>query len=69
MKILFSWVVPNAKYEESLVNFVKNILQNQEFLSEFLALEKKVSHFGKLNSLSQTVLKLTVPGVPDVYQV
>jgi (1->4)-alpha-D-glucan 1-alpha-D-glucosylmutase len=38
------------------------------FLEEFLPFQRKVARLGALNSLSQTLLKLTAPGVPDVYQ-
>src|SRR5205823_6318119 len=38
------------------------------FLANFLAVWRKVAHFGMFNSLSQTVLKLCSPGVPDIYQ-
>jgi (1->4)-alpha-D-glucan 1-alpha-D-glucosylmutase len=39
-----------------------------EFLKEFLPFQERVAWFGMFNSLSQTLLKLTVPGVPDIYQ-
>ena len=42
--------------------------RSSRFLTDFLALEKKVAYFGAINSLAQTLLKITSPGVPDFYQ-
>ena len=41
---------------------------NQEFLDDFLAFQRLVSHHGMINSLAQTLLKIASPGVPDTYQ-
>src|SRR5262249_49646108 len=38
------------------------------FLADFLPLARRVAYFGQFNSLAQVLLKLTCPGVPDVYQ-
>src|SRR5581483_3600678 len=38
------------------------------FLESFEPLRRKVAHFGVFNALSQTLLKLTSPGLPDIYQ-
>jgi (1->4)-alpha-D-glucan 1-alpha-D-glucosylmutase len=43
-------------------------LESQEFREDFVSFQKRISHFGMLNSISQTLIKLTVPGVPDTYQ-
>ncbi|MGH6612283.1 MAG: malto-oligosyltrehalose synthase, partial [Burkholderiaceae bacterium] len=66
-----SWLDPNADYEKALGEFVAALLENAErnaFLRDFGALAGIVAYFGRLNSLVQTVLKLTSPGVPDFYQ-
>lgn len=65
------WTRPNLMHEQALSKFVENILnprRNQAFLADFLALHESVSFFGMMNSLSQTLLKITCPGVPDFYQ-
>jgi len=49
--------------EQSLNPVPENV-----FLGDFLAFQREIAHYGILNSLSQTLLKLTVPGVPDIYQ-
>src|SRR5262249_1999857 len=63
-----SWARRNEAYESALTHFVSAILQSKEFLDAFSPFQRKISYFGMLNSLSQTLIKLTVPGVPDIYQ-
>ena len=66
-----SWTNANEEYEAAVARFVDWLLvpsENDLFLQEFLPFAAKVARLGALNSLSQTLLKLTVPGVPDVYQ-
>ncbi len=66
--MMCSWVTPNAQYENALNNFVEQVVKDPEFLNNFLPFQSEISFYGKLNSLSQTILKLTLPGVPDVYE-
>lgn len=63
-----SWARQNEEYESALADFVKAIIKSSEFRDDFLPFQGKVSHFGMLNSLAQTLLKMTAPGVPDIYQ-
>lgn len=66
-----SWANPNAAYENATVNFVRAILDRNSksaFLRQFPTFQSLISRIGMLNSLSQTLLKLTSPGVPDIYQ-
>ena len=70
-KVLTSWANQNADYEAAVSEFVSAVLLNSdsnEFLADFLPFLEKAAQFGALNSLCQTLLKLTVPGVPDIYQ-
>ncbi|GAC1431726.1 MAG: malto-oligosyltrehalose synthase [Terriglobales bacterium] len=65
------WANQNAEYEEALKEFIKAILAQEgsnEFLKDFVPFQQYVSGIGALNSLSQTLIKLTAPGVPDIYQ-
>src|SRR5258708_16151370 len=39
-----------------------------KFLPVFIPVAKEAARFGAVNSLTQTLLKLTSPGVPDIYQ-
>ncbi len=66
-----SWINQNAEYEDALVKFIQGLLQsphNKAFIEAFMPLQQKVAWFGMLNALSQTVLKFTSPGMPDIYQ-
>jgi (1->4)-alpha-D-glucan 1-alpha-D-glucosylmutase len=66
-----SWSNPNAAYEVALQRFVGTVLdatRTNPFLAEFHAFVESLQRLGVINSLSQLVLKLTVPGVPDIYQ-
>jgi (1->4)-alpha-D-glucan 1-alpha-D-glucosylmutase len=70
-KVNTSWINPNGKYEEALVSFVDALLtpaDGNRFLSDFLPFQQMISHYGMFNSLSQTLLKICAPGVPDFYQ-
>src|ERR1700682_1252260 len=65
------WTRPNLPHEEALTKFVASILdsnRNRVFLEDFKLFQEKIAFYGMLNSLSQTLLKITVPGVPDFYQ-
>jgi (1->4)-alpha-D-glucan 1-alpha-D-glucosylmutase len=66
-----SWINRNAEYEEAVSAFVNALINpgpKNRFLSDFIAFERRVKRLGIWNSLSQTLLKLTCPGVPDTYQ-
>ncbi|MCC6589686.1 MAG: malto-oligosyltrehalose synthase [Bryobacterales bacterium] len=67
-KLHSSWIRPNAAYEEAVDRFLDAILHSEDFLADFARFQTPVAEAGLLNSLSQTVLKLTAPGVPDTYQ-
>ncbi len=66
-----SWINPNDAYETACLHFVDRLLQIDRpnpFLDDFVAFQQRVARLGVLNSISQTVLALTAPGVPDIYQ-
>ena len=63
-----SWANQNEEYESATLAFVDVVLGSEEFRMDFLPFQRTVSHFGMINSLAQTLLKLTVPGVPGTYQ-
>jgi (1->4)-alpha-D-glucan 1-alpha-D-glucosylmutase len=67
-KVNSSWIEPNQLWDEAVRQFVGSILQRKPFLRSFEALADRVAKLGMVNALSQTVLKLTVPGAPDTYQ-
>ena len=66
-----SWINKNAEYETAVLSFVRALLNpdpNNRFLNDFLPFQRRVARIGMWNSLSQTLFKLTCPGVPDIYQ-
>lgn len=68
-KIHTAWLKPDTDYEETFVSFIDEILrEGSPFLNEFLPFQKKISWYGVFNSLSQLLIKMTSPGVPDFYQ-
>src|SRR5204862_1509360 len=70
-KVHTSWVNPDAEYDAVVQTFVARVLDEAasgEFLGDVRAFVRRVSHFGLFNSLAQTLLRITAPGVPDTYQ-
>jgi (1->4)-alpha-D-glucan 1-alpha-D-glucosylmutase len=69
-KVNTSWTEPNSDYENAVRQFIERTLDsgNRDFLEELERFARRVAFFGRFNSLAQTLLKLTTPGVPDVYQ-
>jgi (1->4)-alpha-D-glucan 1-alpha-D-glucosylmutase len=66
-----SWNNPNEAYETACLRFVERLLESDRqnpFLDDFLVFQQRVARIGVLNSLSQLVVSLTAPGVPDTYQ-
>jgi (1->4)-alpha-D-glucan 1-alpha-D-glucosylmutase len=70
-KVHTEWLKPDSYYEDSFLSFIDGILDlssENQFIDMFLRFQKKVAHYGVFNSLSQILLKITSPGVPDFYQ-
>jgi (1->4)-alpha-D-glucan 1-alpha-D-glucosylmutase len=70
-KVNTSWINPNAIYEEAVMLFIDTLLdktRKNNFIEVFVIFQKMVSDYGMLNSLSQVLLKITSPGIPDFYQ-
>ena len=66
-----SWTGPDEPYEEAVDSFVRGTLdptRSGGFLADFREAQSALAVARALNSLSQTLLKLTTPGVPDLYQ-
>ena len=70
-KVHTSWINPNPDYDDAVARVRRRILDegiSGAFLDDFRTFQRQISHFGLFNSLSQTLLKLAAPGVPDTYQ-
>lgn len=66
-----SWINQNTEYEEAVLAFVRALLNpsaKNRFLDDFTPFQRRVARIGLWNSITQTLLKLTCPGVPDIYQ-
>ncbi|MFU8788607.1 MAG: malto-oligosyltrehalose synthase [Methylobacter sp.] len=66
-----SWVNPNSTYENAVLAFADALVKanaKSPFMADFLPFQRRVARFGLFNSLSQSLIKLTAPGVPDIYQ-
>jgi (1->4)-alpha-D-glucan 1-alpha-D-glucosylmutase len=70
-KVHTSWISPNDDYERATSEFIEVILKlemTNRFLRSFAEFHAPIARAGMYNSLSQTLLKITAPGVPDFYQ-
>ncbi len=63
-----NWLSPNEQFETATRNFIEAIYQDEQFARGFKSFVAPVIEQGRINSLSQVLLKMTAPGVPDTYQ-
>jgi (1->4)-alpha-D-glucan 1-alpha-D-glucosylmutase len=63
-----NWIEPNEEWEESVARFCAALYEHRGFLDEFEPFARRVAAAGERAVLGQVVLKLTAPGVPDLYQ-
>lgn len=68
-KLNTNWDDPNDNYENAVAEMVDWLMQpDSEFLKTFLPFFKKICAQSAIYSLSQSLIKLTAPGIPDIYQ-
>jgi (1->4)-alpha-D-glucan 1-alpha-D-glucosylmutase len=67
-KIRTSWHEPNTGYEENIRGFVDGVFQTPEFIASLESFIEPLILPGRINSLSQALIKMLVSGVPDFYQ-
>ena len=70
-KVHTGWLQPDTEYEDAYISFVEEVLRwsdSNAFLQDFIPFQKRIAHYGIFNSLSQVLIKITSPGVPDFYQ-
>ncbi len=67
-KLATDWTAPNLEYEDAARSFLYTIMADEGFVSDASAFARRIEPAGAVNGLAQTLLKLTVPGVPDIYQ-
>lgn len=63
-----AWTAINEEYETALDKFIDGALADENFTAEVSAFVDRINRAGRINSLSQTLIKCTAPGLPDLYQ-
>jgi (1->4)-alpha-D-glucan 1-alpha-D-glucosylmutase len=67
-KLSSSWITPDLEHEAAVKRFAVDLLDHGPFRYGFDVVASRVADLGARIALAQTLLKLTVPGLPDVYQ-
>jgi len=70
-KLNTSWIQPNESWDSATRDFIAKILlpgPKNKFVPGLLPIAEEVARLGAINSLAQVLLKMTTPGVPDIYQ-
>ena len=63
-----NWVDQNARWEDAVLGFCRGLYSHEAFLSEFKPFVARLARLGETVALRTVALKLTSPGVPDIYQ-
>jgi (1->4)-alpha-D-glucan 1-alpha-D-glucosylmutase len=63
-----SWTQQNKEFEEGVRRFVHELLQAKDFMSDLKEFVEGINEAGRTNSLAQSLLRYTAPGIPDTYQ-
>ena len=70
-KVHTRWTLPNTAHENALKRFVASILKpskSNAFLRDFVEFQQSIAYSGMVNGLSQALVKIISPGIPDFYQ-
>jgi len=70
-KVHTSWINPNNAYDKAVEKFIDKALKpsrSNRFLDSFMAFQTRINRMGAINSLAQVLIKITSPGIPDIYQ-
>ncbi len=68
-KVHTSWMNANEEHDRALAEFLAEILKDgTAFVADLAKFQARIARAGMLNALSQTILKIAAPGVPDFYQ-
>jgi (1->4)-alpha-D-glucan 1-alpha-D-glucosylmutase len=62
-----SWVEPNLRWEGAVKRFCRSLLEHEPFLADFAPFAAEVAAAGSRSAIGQLLLRLTAPGVPDIY--
>ncbi|WP_426239187.1 malto-oligosyltrehalose synthase [Pararhizobium sp. DWP1-1-3] len=69
-KLRTNWGDPSMAYERAVLGYARRLLapDNRDFVADFSNTLRPFIRAGLVNSVTQTIIKLTAPGVPDIYQ-
>jgi (1->4)-alpha-D-glucan 1-alpha-D-glucosylmutase len=67
-KLRSSWEAPDAAYEQAAAALIDSYLSDDRFVAEVAAFVAEIAAAAEANTLVQTLLRYTLPGVPDLYQ-
>lgn len=67
-KVNSAWAAPVEAYENDGLSFIRQILTDETFLQSARILLDKVNRYAFISSLAQVLIKITAPGIPDIYQ-
>ncbi|SDG15825.1 malto-oligosyltrehalose synthase [Chitinophaga filiformis] len=68
-KVNTSWASPEETYENNGVSFIQQILTDEAgFVKKVRSLLDRVNQYAFISSLAQVLIKITAPGIPDIYQ-
>ncbi len=67
-KMHTSWIDPDPVYDQALRSFVEGSLSDEVFVNALTEFVQPLVQPARITSLAQTLLKLTAPGIPDIYQ-
>ena len=70
-KVHTSWINPHQGYDDAVRGFISAVLKrarDNAFLADFLPFQAEVAQYGLYNALSQVLIKIAAPGIPDFYQ-
>jgi (1->4)-alpha-D-glucan 1-alpha-D-glucosylmutase len=67
-KLFTDWLNQSPDYERAIHHFVDGVYDDAPFIAELSAFVERLHPADWIKSLAQQLLKLTMPGVPDLYQ-
>jgi (1->4)-alpha-D-glucan 1-alpha-D-glucosylmutase len=69
-KLRTNWGDSNEAYEQAVIAYARHLISpdNQAFVADFSDTIRPFARAGLVNGVTQTIIKLTAPGVPDIYQ-
>ncbi|MDZ7837791.1 MAG: malto-oligosyltrehalose synthase [Actinomycetota bacterium] len=67
-KVHTAWIRPDNRYEKAFILFFNRLTEDSRFMDDFSHWVTEISYFQSFSSLSQVLIKITSPGIPDFYQ-